>query len=53
MSASIERFISWRLGGVVLLSVAETGPLPSGAFSYAIAWRMIATDWRISSMRMR
>jgi hypothetical protein len=49
MSASIERFISGREGGVTFWSATRTGPL--GIFS--MHWRMILSDSRISSIRTR
>jgi hypothetical protein len=53
MSASIERFISPRLGGTTLRSSAETGPRPLSDSSSSQHCFMMWTDWRISSMRMQ
>ncbi len=51
MSASIERFISPRVGGVIFLSSVFTGPGVRAITSSA--WTMMRSDWRISSMRQR
>jgi hypothetical protein len=53
MVASIERFISARSGGTILLSLTVTGPRPSGRRSFSRHCFMMRTDWRISSMRMQ
>jgi hypothetical protein len=49
----MERFISPRLGGTILLSTTETGPRPSGLRNFATHCFMMLIDWRISSMRMQ
>ena len=48
----MERFISARDGGAILLSITETGPCPPATESFSTHCFMMRTDWRISSMRI-